>query len=73
MIHGPQRSVPGPLVTIMSDGYFCTEADSSSAKSCGIGMAWSLPGVFSGLAGEKLAAAAGLSVPRVYQIRDRRR
>ncbi len=26
-----------------------------------------------GISGEKLAAAAGLSVPRVYQIRDGRR
>ena len=33
-----QCSVPGPAVTIMSEGYFCTEADSSSAKSFGIGI-----------------------------------
>lgn len=26
-----------------------------------------------GIAGEQLADAAGLSVPRIYQIRDRRR
>ena len=54
MIHGPHRSVPGPLVTVISLGYFCTDADSSSAKSCGIGIGWSLPSVLSGLLGPLL-------------------
>jgi hypothetical protein len=30
--------VPGPLVTIISDGYALTDADSSSARSRGIGI-----------------------------------
>jgi hypothetical protein len=51
MIHGPHRSVSAPLATIMSDGHFCTDADSSSARSCGIGMGCALPSVLSGLSG----------------------
>jgi hypothetical protein len=35
-------------VTIISLGYFCTDADSSSAKSCGIGIGCPLPSVLSG-------------------------
>jgi hypothetical protein len=38
MIHGPHRSVPGPLVTIISGGYVLTDADSSKAKSRGMGI-----------------------------------
>ena len=49
--HGPHRSVSAPLLTIMSDGHFCTDADSSSARSCGIGMGWAPPPVLSGLSG----------------------
>jgi hypothetical protein len=64
MLQGGAQSTPNPLaasaptllvadprVTIMSPGYFCTDADSSSARSCGIGIAASLPGVFSGSVG----------------------
>ena len=37
-VHTLHRSVPGPAVTIMSEGYFRTDADSISAKSRGIGI-----------------------------------
>jgi hypothetical protein len=48
-VHTLHRSVPGPAVTIMSEGYFCTDADSSSAKSRGIGIGWLLPSPRAGI------------------------
>jgi hypothetical protein len=41
-------------VTIISLGYFCTDADSNSARSCGIGIGCSLPGRLERLAGPLL-------------------
>jgi len=82
MLQGGAQSAPSPLaasaptlvvadprVTIMLLGYFFTDAASSSARSRGIGIAASLPGVFNGSSGH---CRTGCTTPLVKSTSDSR-